>query len=148
MPADAFEYIASYDISIANYFRKISGQKSGISSISTFTNYDELRYGENPHQQSVLYDVGETGFSGIFEKLHGKELSYINIIDIDAAFNLINEFDEPTCAILKHTNPCGVASAENIKDAYLKAFASDTVSPFGGIVIVNRKLDLAYYRRN
>src|SRR4030095_12408644 len=142
LAADAFEYIASYDISIANYFRKISGQKSGIFDIY-YTNYDELRYGENPHQRSVLYDIGETGFNGIFEKLHGKELSYINIIDIDAAYNLINEFDEPACAILKHTNPCGAAFAEDIKEAYKKAFACDTVSPFGGIVIVNRKLDLA-----
>lgn len=141
LAADAFEYIASYDISIANYFRKISRQKSGIFDIY-YTNYEELRYGENPHQQAGLYNVGDTGFEQIFEKLHGKELSYINIIDIDAAYNLINEFDEPACAILKHTNPCGVATAENIKDAYLKAFSSDTVSPFGGIVILNEELDL------
>jgi phosphoribosylaminoimidazolecarboxamide formyltransferase/IMP cyclohydrolase len=141
LAADAFEYIASYDTTIANYFRKISGQKSGIFDIY-FTNYEHLRYGENPHQDSVLYNVGETGFEQIFQKLHGKELSYINIIDIDAAYNLINEFDEPTCAILKHTNPCGAASAESIKDAYIKAFACDTVSPFGGIVIFNRTLDI------
>ena len=139
LAADAFEYIASYDISIANYFRRISGQKSGIFDIY-FSGYEELRYGENPHQRSMLYNVGEKGFSDIFEKLHGKELSYINIIDIDAAYGLINEFTEPACAILKHTNPCGVATGTDIKDAYLKAFATDTVSPFGGIVIVNRKL--------
>ena len=142
LAADAFEYIASYDISIANYFRRISGQKSGIFDIY-FSGYEELRYGENPHQRSMLYNVGEKGFSDIFEKLHGKELSYINIIDIDAAYGLINEFTEPACAILKHTNPCGVATGRDIKDAYLKAFATDTVSPFGGIVIVNRKLDKA-----
>jgi len=141
LAADAFEYIASYDTTIANYFRKISGQKSGIFDIY-FTNYEHLRYGENPHQDSVLYNVGDPGFNEIFDKLHGKELSYINILDIDAAYNLINEFDEPACAILKHTNPCGAASAESIKDAYTKAFACDTVSPFGGIVIVNRTLDM------
>lgn len=141
LAADAFEYIASYDISIANYFRRISGQKSGIFDIY-YSGYEELRYGENPHQRSALYDVGDAGFSQIFEKLHGKELSYINIIDIDAAYNLINEFTEPACAILKHTNPCGVAEGADVKDAYLKAFATDTVSPFGGIVIVNRKLTL------
>jgi phosphoribosylaminoimidazolecarboxamide formyltransferase / IMP cyclohydrolase len=141
LAADAFEYIASYDISIANYYRKISGQKSGIFDIY-FTNYEELRYGENPHQNAVLYNIGERGFEQIFEKLHGKELSYINILDIDAAYNLINEFDEPACAILKHTNPCGAAIGSDIKDAYVKAFATDTVSPFGGIVIVNRKLEM------
>ncbi len=142
LAADAFEYIASYDISIANYFRRISGQKSGIFDIY-FSGYEELRYGENPHQRSMLYNVGEKGFQEIFEKLHGKELSYINIIDIDAAYGLINEFTEPACAILKHTNPCGVAVGSDIKDAYIKAFSTDTVSPFGGIVIVNRKLDLS-----
>ncbi len=142
LAADAFEYIASYDISIANYFRRISGQKSGIFDIY-FSGYEELRYGENPHQRSMLYNVGEKGFTEIFEKLHGKELSYINIIDIDAAYGLINEFTEPACAILKHTNPCGVAVGTDIKDAYQKAFSTDTASPFGGIVIVNRKLDKA-----
>lgn len=142
LAADAFEYIASYDISIANYFRRISGQKSGIFDIY-FSGYEELRYGENPHQRSMLYNVGEKGFTEIFEKLHGKELSYINIIDIDAAYGLINEFTEPACAILKHTNPCGVAVGTDIKEAYQKAFSTDTASPFGGIVIVNRKLDKA-----
>lgn len=141
LAADAFEYIASYDISIANYFRKISGQRSGIFDIY-YTDYEELRYGENPHQKAALYNIGDKGFNQIFEKLHGKELSYINILDIDAAFNLINEFDEPTCAILKHTNPCGVACGENAKEAYIKAFATDTVSPFGGIVIFNSSVDL------
>lgn len=141
LAADAFEYIASYDISIANYFRKISGQKSGIFDIY-YTDYMDLRYGENPHQRSALYNISDFGFEQIFEKLHGKELSYINIIDIDAAFNLINEFDEPSCAILKHTNPCGAASAENILEAYKKAFSTDTVSPFGGIVIFNGKVEL------
>ncbi len=142
LAADAFEYIASYDISIANYFRKISGQNSGIFDIY-FSGFEQLRYGENPHQRSMLYNVGEKGFMEIFQKLHGKELSYINIIDIDAAYGLINEFSEPACAILKHTNPCGVAIGSDIKDAYIKAFSTDTVSPFGGIVIVNRKLDKA-----
>lgn len=141
LAADAFEYIASYDISIANYFRRINNQQSGIFDIY-YTGYEQLRYGENPHQRAGLYDVGQSGFTQVFQKLHGKELSYINILDIDAAFNLINEFTEPACAILKHTNPCGVAVGSDIKDAYIKAFATDTVSPFGGIVIVNRKLTL------
>ncbi len=90
----------------------------------------------------MLYNIGDKGFEQIFQKLHGKELSYINIIDIDAAYNLINEFEEPACAILKHTNPCGAAIGADVKDAYTRAFSTDTVSPFGGIVIVNRKLTL------
>ncbi|MBL8015661.1 MAG: bifunctional phosphoribosylaminoimidazolecarboxamide formyltransferase/IMP cyclohydrolase, partial [Ignavibacteria bacterium] len=141
LAADAFEYIASYDISIANYFRRINQQQSGIFDIY-YTGYEQLRYGENPHQRAGLYDIGQSGFSQIFQKLHGKELSYINILDIDAAYNLINEFSEPACAILKHTNPCGVAIGSDIKEAYIKAFETDTVSPFGGIIIFNRKLTL------
>jgi phosphoribosylaminoimidazolecarboxamide formyltransferase/IMP cyclohydrolase len=141
LAADAFEYIASYDISIANYFRRINKQAGGIFDIY-YNGYEQLRYGENPHQQAMLYNIGDKGFEQIFQKLHGKELSYINIIDIDAAYNLINEFEEPACAILKHTNPCGAAIGENVKEAYTKAFAADTVSPYGGIVIVNRKMDL------
>lgn len=141
LAADAFEYIASYDISIANYFRRINKQNSGIFDIY-YSDYVQLRYGENPHQRSGLYNIGQSGFSQIFHKLHGKELSYINIIDIDSAFNLINEFTMPACAIIKHTNPCGVAIGSDINDAYIKAFETDTVSPFGGIVIVNRRLKL------
>lgn len=142
LAADAFEYIAYYDISISNYFRSITREKSGIFDIY-YNNSTELRYGENPHQKSTLFNVGDPGFEQIFEKLHGKELSYINILDIDAAYNLINEFEEPACAILKHTNPCGVAIGTDVKEAYMKAFSTDTVSPFGGIVIVNRKIDMA-----
>ncbi|MCI0450314.1 MAG: bifunctional phosphoribosylaminoimidazolecarboxamide formyltransferase/IMP cyclohydrolase [Chlorobi bacterium] len=141
LAADAFEFIASYDISIANYFRKISGQKSGIFDIY-YTGYNELRYGENPHQKAVLYNIGEEGFDKVFEKLHGRELSYINILDIDAAYNLINEFDQPACAIIKHTNPSGVACDDNITKAYLKALACDNVSRFGGIIIINNEMDL------
>jgi phosphoribosylaminoimidazolecarboxamide formyltransferase/IMP cyclohydrolase len=139
LAADAFEYIASYDISIANYFRNINNQTSGIFDIY-YTSKHQLRYGENPHQRAMLYDTGLNGFSQIFNKLHGKELSYINILDIDAAYNLVNEFSEPACAIIKHANPCGAAIGSDITDAYKKAFSCDTVSPFGGIVIVNRKL--------
>ncbi len=96
-----------------------------------------LRYGENPHQSAVLY--GE--FDKHFEKLHGKELSFNNILDISAATNLIGEFEEPTVAILKHTNPCGVGSDPNLRKAWDKAFATDKQAPFGGIIICNRPLD-------
>lgn len=139
--SDAFAYVAHYDIEIADYFGKLSGQKSGRLDLH-YSAYHELRYGENPHQFAKLYDAGKHGFSDMFEKLHGKELSYINILDIDAAYNLISEFDEPSCAIIKHTNPSGAASAKSIYDAYKLALQCDTVSPFGGIVIVNRELDI------
>jgi len=140
LAAEAFAYIADYDIDISNYFHRVSG--SGTSKfVADYNSVTALRYGENPHQKASLFNIGE-GFEKIFEKLHGKELSYINILDIDAAYNLINEFDEPSCAIVKHTNPCGAASAENILEAYKKAFSADTASPYGGIVIVNRELDL------
>ncbi len=96
-----------------------------------------LRYGENPHQTAALYG----NFEERFEKLHGKELSFNNILDISAATNLIAEFSEPTVAILKHTNPCGVGSDEDLRAAWEKAFATDKQAPFGGIIICNRSID-------
>jgi phosphoribosylaminoimidazolecarboxamide formyltransferase/IMP cyclohydrolase len=95
-----------------------------------------LRYGENPHQEAELYG----GFFDYFEKLHGKELSFNNILDITAATRLIGEFTKPTVAILKHTNPCGVGSDEDLAEAWEKAFATDRAAPFGGIIIANRPL--------
>jgi phosphoribosylaminoimidazolecarboxamide formyltransferase/IMP cyclohydrolase len=95
-----------------------------------------LRYGENPHQQAALYG----DFDKCFEKLQGKELSFNNILDISAATNLIAEFEEPTVAILKHTNPCGVGSDPDLRKAWEKAFATDKQAPFGGIIVCNRPL--------
>lgn len=97
-----------------------------------------LRYGENPHQQAALYG----NFLDYFDQLQGKELSYNNIIDISAAAYLIGEFERPTVAILKHTNPCGVASADSISEAWDSAFATDRHAPFGGIIVVNNTLDI------
>lgn len=99
-----------------------------------------LRYGENPHQKAALYG----NFAEYFTQLHGKELSYNNILDLTAAANLIAEFteDRPTLAILKHTNPCGVGQGDNLREAWDKAFATDKQAPFGGIIAVNRALDL------
>ena len=98
-----------------------------------------LRYGENPHQAAALYG----GFNEFFRQLHGKELSYNNILDLTAAASLISEFtnDPPTLAILKHTNPCGVGQGENLREAWDKAFATDKQAPFGGIIAVNQPLD-------
>jgi phosphoribosylaminoimidazolecarboxamide formyltransferase/IMP cyclohydrolase len=95
-----------------------------------------LRYGENPHQKAALYG----DFDKYFEKLHGKELSFNNILDISAATNLIAEFERPTLAILKHTNPCGVGSDADLRKAWNKAFATDKQAPFGGIIVCNRPL--------
>uniref|UniRef100_UPI0005BD7702 bifunctional phosphoribosylaminoimidazolecarboxamide formyltransferase/IMP cyclohydrolase n=1 Tax=Geminisphaera colitermitum TaxID=1148786 RepID=UPI0005BD7702 len=96
-----------------------------------------LRYGENPHQQAALYGT----FHNHFQQLQGKELSYNNILDITSATYLIGEFEKPTVAILKHTNPCGVASADTLLDAWHAAFETDKQAPFGGIIVVNRTLD-------
>src|SRR5262249_10179644 len=100
-----------------------------------------LRYGENPHQAAALYGR----FSEYFRQLHGKELSYNNILDLTAAAQLIAEFwaDPPTLAIPKHTNPCGVGQAASLREAWEKAFATDRQAPFGGIIAVNRPLDFA-----
>ncbi|MCU0371807.1 MAG: bifunctional phosphoribosylaminoimidazolecarboxamide formyltransferase/IMP cyclohydrolase [Ignavibacteria bacterium] len=124
----AFSEIEEYDSEIKRYFASITG------------NTQKLRYGENPHQKAVFH---KTDFNEIFEILHGKELSYNNLLDVDAAHLLINEFkyDGPTAAIIKHGNPCGVATCGTLLDAYKKAYESDTVSPFGGIIIFNKKLD-------
>jgi phosphoribosylaminoimidazolecarboxamide formyltransferase/IMP cyclohydrolase len=100
----------------------------------------ELRYGENPHQRAALYGR----FGEYFRQLHGKELSYNNILDLTAAAALASEFadDAPTLAILKHTNPCGAGQGQTLRDAWEKAFATDTQAPFGGIIAVNRTMDL------
>ena len=97
-----------------------------------------LRYGENPHQQAALYGQ----FLDHFEQLQGKELSYNNILDVSAAAYLIGEFERPTVAILKHTNPCGVATADDLETAWERAYATDRQAPFGGIIVVNNTLDL------
>jgi len=142
LAAEAFGYISEYDKEISGYFKKLADGQDGDEFNVHFIKGTTLRYGENPHQKAKLYSAETNGFDSIIEKLHGKELSYINILDIDASYQLINEFDEPACVIVKHTNPSGAACAENILDAYKRAFACDTVSPYGGIVTVNRKLDL------
>ncbi|MBS1911052.1 MAG: bifunctional phosphoribosylaminoimidazolecarboxamide formyltransferase/IMP cyclohydrolase [Bacteroidetes bacterium] len=149
LAAAAFAHTAAYDRIVADYFAaKVaaaadSGKDHPASpfgrELSIGLPLDQaLRYGENPHQQAALYG----SFTDIFRQLHGKELSYNNIVDIDAAAKLVLEFEEPTVVIVKHTNPCGVGSAATLADAWHKAFATDVKSPYGGIVAVNRPLDL------
>jgi phosphoribosylaminoimidazolecarboxamide formyltransferase/IMP cyclohydrolase len=99
-----------------------------------------LRYGENPHQSAALYTTGKTGIAGA-EQLHGKELSYNNLVDLDAAWQLIGEFDAPASAIIKHTNPCGCAEGQTLAESYRRAFEADPVSAYGGVLAFNREVD-------
>src|SRR6202790_1341049 len=125
---------AKYDQAIANF---LSREQSSSGSFTLSLPLEmRLRYGENPHQTASLYGH----FQDYFQKLHGKELSYNNILDIHGAAGLIREFPEPTVAILKHTNPCGVGSDPDLREAWLKAFATDKQAPFGGIIVCNRPL--------
>jgi len=138
-----YQRTSAYDAAIATYLNaKFNGEGSlpatlniGLPLVQT------MRYGENPHQKAALYG----DFDKRFAQLQGKELSYNNIIDISAASELIREFEKPTLAILKHTNPCGVSSADTLLTAWKEAFATDTQAPFGGIIVVNKELgeDLA-----
>ncbi|MDQ1267135.1 MAG: phosphoribosylaminoimidazolecarboxamide formyltransferase / cyclohydrolase, partial [Bacteroidota bacterium] len=137
LAGEVFAHTAYYDSLIADWLNSENDiQFPDRKTIPTKLDY-MLRYGENPHQQAALYG----SFSKYFTKLHGKELSYNNILDIDSAARLIVEFDESAFAIIKHTNPCGVGLSDNLIEAYNKAFATDTVSPFGGIFAVNRIMD-------
>jgi phosphoribosylaminoimidazolecarboxamide formyltransferase/IMP cyclohydrolase len=138
LAGEVFVFTAYYDALIAAYLNQFNQVDIPEKvTIPVDKEYD-LRYGENPHQKAALLG----NFSSIFHKLHGKELSYNNIIDINSAVQLIMEFDDPACAIIKHTNPCGVAIGDNIKGAFQKAYATDTVSAYGGIIAFNRKVDV------
>lgn len=132
--AKAFAVSSNYDSHIFNYFNKTEALPSFRS---TFDNGVTLRYGENPHQKAQFFG----DLDALFERLNGKEISYNNMLDIEAAINLISEFSEPTFAILKHNNACGVASRATIKEAWVDALAGDPISAFGGVLIANREVD-------
>lgn len=136
---EVFQHTAHYDSTIAEYLSRRLQQPSLPETFSfSIKKYADLRYGENPHQSAALYGK----YDESLKKLHGKELSFNNIIDANAAVVLVGEFETPTVVIVKHTNPCGVGSAESLTEAYRKAFATDTKAPFGGIIAVNRPLDI------
>lgn len=142
----AYEHTAAYDGAIANYFgHKVPGGNDNFPRTfnSQFTKAQDMRYGENSHQNSAFYTEKNPAAGSIStsQQLQGKELSYNNIADTDAALECVKQFAEPACVIVKHANPCGVAIADNIGDAYNKAFATDTESAFGGIIAFNRELD-------
>ncbi len=137
---DAFQVSSHYDTQIHAYFAtKTEGEDLNLKI--SIQQGEVLRYGENPHQQGVFFG----DLDAVFDKLHGKELSYNNLLDVDAAVQLMLEFknDGPTFAILKHNNACGLATRNTIKEAYEAALAGDPVSAFGGILIANTKIDLA-----
>jgi phosphoribosylaminoimidazolecarboxamide formyltransferase/IMP cyclohydrolase len=132
---EAFQQTAQYDSTVSSYL--------GGTGLFLFLNKSaDLRYGENPHQQASLYRTDRSGVANA-ELLSGKEMSFNNYVDADAAWQLVCDFEETTCAIIKHTNPAGVGQGETVAVAYQKALATDPVSAFGGIVAVNRPVDAA-----
>ena len=148
----AFSHTAQYDGMISNYLTSVSDEKlSGEPEINAFPSQfnqswlkvQEMRYGENPHQQAAFYrDIyPAAGSLSAYTQLQGKELSYNNIADADAAWEAVKAFDAPACVIVKHANPCGVAVADTPLNAYKLAFATDTTSAFGGIIAFNREVD-------
>ncbi|MCH8949180.1 MAG: bifunctional phosphoribosylaminoimidazolecarboxamide formyltransferase/IMP cyclohydrolase [Chloroflexi bacterium] len=147
LAAKAFQHVALYDTAIASYLRADAagprGDEAGLPEELTvgLRRLSELRYGENPHQQAAFYaDAGSPNLVGLAaaEQLHGKQLSYVNILDADAAYGAACDFDAPAVAIVKHANPCGLAAHDDIVEAFQRALAGDPISAFGGIVAVNR----------
>jgi phosphoribosylaminoimidazolecarboxamide formyltransferase/IMP cyclohydrolase len=140
----AFLCTARYDAEVAQYLSRVAGESAFPPAL--FMNFEkvmDLRYGENPHQRAALYRWGGQSAHGLpaAKQLQGKELSYNNIVDIEAAWQIIREFDTPACAIVKHTNPCGTAIGSSLCQAYTKAFEADPVSAFGSIIAVNQVVD-------
>lgn len=143
---EAFQHTAQYDAAISHYLSGAFGADPFSGEIAFGgQKIQELRYGENPHQKAAFYRSGipTSGTVANAKQLHGKELSYNNIVDVDAAWKLVNEFAQPAAAIIKHTNPCGTAIGETLAEAYRRAYEADSVSAFGGIIAVNRPMDKA-----
>jgi len=149
----AFEHTAAYDAAIANYLSAIKNPEQASEGQAHFPDYysvqyskkEDLRYGENPHQQAAFYIEAQpvTGSVASARQRQGKALSYNNIADTDAALECVASFEEPACVIVKHANPCGVATAATLLEAYDRAHATDPTSAFGGIITFNRTLDCA-----
>ena len=143
----AFQTTAAYDRAISSTLAQLSPEGSSSEGDPFPATLDillpkaqTLRYGENPHQQAALYSARTEGVAGA-KQLHGKELSYNNLVDLDACWALIQELDDPACAIIKHTNPCGCAEQATLAEAYRKALECDPVSAFGSVISVNRLVD-------
>ncbi|CAA0840033.1 AICARFT/IMPCHase bienzyme family protein [Striga hermonthica] len=148
----AFQHVASYDSAVAEWlWKQTEGDKFPLSMTIPLSHKTSLRYGENPHQKAAFYvdkSLAEVNAGGIATAIqhHGKEMSYNNYLDADAAWNCVCEFSKPTCVVVKHTNPCGVASRDDIIEAYRLAVKADPVSAFGGIVAFNVEVDDALAR--
>jgi phosphoribosylaminoimidazolecarboxamide formyltransferase/IMP cyclohydrolase len=140
-----FQHVSRYDSLIAGYLQQQQQTTESFPREITIQGIklQDLRYGENPHQQAAFYGSARHKALNNFEQLHGKELSYNNILDLDAVLNMVEELHEPATVIIKHNNPCGAAMADSLLNSYKKAFASDPVSAFGGIVGFNRPVDSA-----
>ncbi len=146
LAVEAFKHTSWYDSVICGFLEARFGLIQEFPSVLnlTYKKVMDLRYGENPHQRAAFYSelkINEACVTNA-KQLHGKQLSYNNIIDLNDAFELVKDFEKPTAAVIKHTNPCGVASADNIFSAYQKAHESDPLSAFGSVVALNRELDL------
>ncbi len=144
LAARAFAHVAEYDALIANWFRRYDPEGTLPATLTLpYRRAQTLRYGENPHQQAGFYiePFAPAGTIATAEQLWGKELSYNNLLDADSALELVREFENPACVIVKHTNPCGVAEASFIAEAFLRALNADPISAFGGIVACNREID-------
>jgi phosphoribosylaminoimidazolecarboxamide formyltransferase/IMP cyclohydrolase len=148
----AFATTAAYDSAIASTLERVNADDFKVQSDEiafpnvlrcSFQKTLDLRYGENPHQKAAMYSDGSGQGVANARQLQGKELSYNNIVDLQAAWDLAQEFEEPVCAIIKHTNPCGTATGKTLAEAYKRALECDPVSAFGGVIGVNRPVDLA-----
>jgi phosphoribosylaminoimidazolecarboxamide formyltransferase/IMP cyclohydrolase len=138
-----FRITADYDSAISARLEQVDSDAVLLADLALRApKLMDLRYGENPHQQAALYGRKGQGIAGA-EQLHGKELSYNNLVDLDAAWQLVHEFERPAVAIIKHTNPCGCAEQDTLAEAYRKAFEADPVSAYGGVIGINRPVDEA-----
>jgi len=142
---EAFGHTAEYDACIATYLAGQLGEGQFPDTVHlVYEKAQSLRYGENPHQQAAFYKEKHFTGSGIANarQLHGKELSFNNIVDVEAAYSIVAEFDKPAATIIKHTNPCGTGVGQDLSEAYAKAYQADPVSAFGGIIALNREVDV------
>ena len=147
LAAKAFQHVAQYDATVAGYLTESGAEDQSLPETLSlsFQQVATLRYGENPHQQGSLYvpAAGAGGGIAAARQLHGRELSYNNLMDADAAWRTVSDFTDPAVAVIKHANPCGLSSHEDLSQAYLQAYEGDTVSAFGGIVGFNRTVTAA-----
>ena len=148
LAGEAFALTARYDTAIARWFADRDDDFPALQ-LRAYTKLTDLRYGENPHQRAAFYqEVGaRTHLLSRVRQLHGKELSFNNLLDLDGARGLAREFDVPACVIVKHNNPCGAALAGTVGEAYAKAFACDPLSAYGGVIVLNRQVDVELAQR-